>query len=112
MTITPKTLIESANAAAAETTQYTSPVTGKGTILDKFTGTNTTAGALTMTIKLIPVGGAAGATNTIVQTKSLAAGETYTFPEIVGHVLAPGDFISTLPSATGITIRASGREIT
>jgi hypothetical protein len=112
MTSTTKALIESVNAAAAETTQYISPASGKGTIIDKFTGTNTTAGALTMSVKLVPSGGAAAASNTIVLTKSLAAGEAYTFPEVVGHVLAPGDFISTLPSATGITIRSSGRELT
>jgi len=32
---------------------------------------------------------------------------------VVGHVLGPGDVISTLPSAAAsITIRASGREVT
>ena len=42
-----------------------------------------------------------------------AAGETYTFPEIVGHSLAPSGFISTIAgAATSISIRASGREVT
>jgi hypothetical protein len=42
----------------------------------------------------------------------LQAGETYTFPEIVGAALAAGDFISTIAgTATAINIRASGREI-
>ena len=51
--------------------------------------------------------------NLIAKTKALTAGECYTFPEIVGHVLGPGDVISTLASAaTSITIRASGREVT
>jgi len=46
-------------------------------------------------------------------SKSLAAGETYTFPEIVGFALAAGGFISTIAgAATSVMIRASGRSIT
>jgi len=55
----------------------------------------------------------AGNQNLIVKTKTLAPAETYTFPEIVGQVLAPGGFISTIAgTATAINIRASGREVT
>jgi hypothetical protein len=112
VSVTAKALIEPLLAQNAETTQYTTPAAVR-TIIDKFTGTNTTAGALTLTVKLVASGGAAGALNTIVSAKSLAAGECYTFPELVGHVLNPGDFISTLASAAaGIAIRASGREVT
>ena len=111
MTVTAKALFEALQAQNAETTQYTTP-TGTRTIIDKFTGTNTTATAATLTIKLIASGGAAGAANTIVSSKTLQPGEAYTFPEIVGHVLNPGDFISTLAgTAAAITIRASGREV-
>lgn len=112
MTVTAKPLFEALQAANAETTQYTAPG-GTRTIIDKFTGTNTSGAAANLTVKLIASGGAAGVANTIVQTKTLQPGETYTFPELVGHVLAAGGFISTLASAAGsITIRASGREIT
>jgi len=111
MSVTAKPLFNPLQAAAAETTQYTTPA-GTRTIIDKFTGTNTTGAPATLTVKLIPSGGAAGAGNTIVSAKTLQAGETYTFPELVGHVLAPGDFISTLAgTAAAITIRASGREV-
>jgi hypothetical protein len=49
----------------------------------------------------------------IVKTKTLQASETYTFPELVGHVLNPGGFISTLAgTASAINIRVSGREVT
>jgi hypothetical protein len=107
-----KPLFEALQAQNAETMQYTAP-TGTRTIIDKFTGTNTTGTAATLTVKLVASGGAAGAGNTVVSSKSLAAGETYTFPELVGHVLAPGDFISTLAgTAAAITIRSSGREVT
>jgi hypothetical protein len=59
------------------------------------------------------VTGSAGNLNLITKTKTLAASEVYTFPEIVGQVLGIGDFISTIAgTATSINIRASGREVT
>jgi hypothetical protein len=112
MTATPAVLIAPKQAENAQTTQYTSPAGGKGTFIDKFTATNTSAGAVTLSINLV-TDGAASDNDLIVKTKSLAAAETYTFPEIVGHYLAPGSTISTIASAaTSITIRSSGRELT
>lgn len=111
MSVTAKSLFAPNQAANANTMQYTA--TGVRCIIDKFTGTNTTAGAVTLTVYLVPSAGAAGVTNTIVSARSLAAGECYTFPEIVGHVLNAGDFLATLASAAAsITIRGSGREVT
>ena len=49
MTVTSKPLITAAYAANAETTEYTASA-GMRTIIDKFTGTNVTAGAVTLTI--------------------------------------------------------------
>lgn len=113
MTVTPKVLIDPLQAAAAQTTLYTSPTSGKGTIIDKFTGTNTTGAAATLTVNLVKLAGAAAASNVIASAKSIAAGESYPFPELVGHVLNAGDFISVLAgTATAITVRASGRELT
>lgn len=110
MSTTIKVLIPAKQAENAQTTQYTA--TNVKTIIDKFTATNTSAGAVTLSVNLVTVAGAAGDSNLIVKTKSLAAGETYTFPEIVGHTLEAGGFISTVASsATSITIRCSGREI-
>lgn len=112
MTVTAKPLINAKQAEDAQTTQYTTP-TGTRAIVDKFTATNTSAGAVTLSVNIVASAGAAGDGNLIVKTKTLAAGETYTFPEIVGQVLNPGDFISTIASAaTAVTIRASGREVT
>lgn len=109
MTVTTKPLITSQYAANAETTMYTA--TGVRAIIDKFSGYNGTGGAVTLTVKLVPNGGSAAATNIIV-LKSLAAGETYNFPEIAGHVLESGGFISVLAgAATSIVVRASGREV-
>lgn len=111
MTVTAKPLIDPKQAETAQTTQYTTP-TSIRTIIDKFTGTNTTGAAQTITVNLVKLAGAASASNTITSAQSIAAGAVYTFPELVGHVLNPGDFISTLTSAVAITIRASGREVT
>lgn len=110
MTTAAVTLIESKAAENAQTTQYTS--TSVVTIIDKFTATNTTAGNVTFAINLVPSGGSA-ATGNLMFSKTLLPGQCYTCPELVGHVLSSGDFISTLAgAATSITIRASGRQIT
>jgi hypothetical protein len=110
MTVTVKVLIPAKQAEGTQTTQYTA--TNCKTIIDKFTATNTTAGNVTISVNLV-TSGAALVTNLIVDTRSLAPDETYTFPELVGQVLEPSGFISTLASAaTSLTIRASGREIT
>jgi hypothetical protein len=82
------------------------------TIIDKFTATNYSGSAATLSVNLVTQFDAAGNQNLIVKTKTLQAAETYTFPEIVGHVLAPGGFISTIAgTASAINIRSSGREV-
>jgi hypothetical protein len=109
MTVTAKCLVEAKQAENAQTTQYTTPA-GTRTIVDKFSA-RSVAGA-TLSVNIVASGGAAGASNLIV-TKTLAAGEQYTFPELVGQVLNAGDFISTISSvATDTVIRISGRENT
>lgn len=110
MTTIAKVLIQSKQAEAAETTQYTS--TNCTTIIDKFTAKNTDAVTRTLEIKLVANAGTASAEESII-TASISPGRTYTFPEIVGHVLDTGDFLSTLAStAAVINIRMSGRQIT
>lgn len=112
MSVVAQPLINAKQAENVETTQYTTPA-GTRTIIDKFTGTNTTAAAANLTAKLVPSGGSPSATNTIVSAKTIAPGECYTFPELVGQVLNPGDFISTIAgTAAAITIRGSGRQVT
>lgn len=114
MTVTPAVLIPAKQAENAQTTQYTSPSSGKGTYVDKFTATNTSAGAVTLSVNVVSAADNVPSDNDlIVKTKSLAAGETYAFPELVGTFLNPGDFISTIASAaTSISIRANGRQLT
>ena len=111
MTVTVKVLIPAKTAEASQTTQYTA--TNVTAIIDKFTATNYSASAATISVNLVTGADTAGNQNLIVKTKTLAPAETYTFPEIVGQVLAPSGFISTIAgTASAINIRASGREVT
>ena len=101
-------IIPAKTAENSQTTQYTS--TGVQTIIDKFTATNYSALAATISVNLISPAGTAGNDNLIVKTKTLQPAESYTFPELVGHVLPVGGLISTIAgTATSINIRASGR---
>ena len=110
MTVTVRVLIPAKIAEASQTTQYTA--NGVTTIIDKFTATNYSASPATLSVNLVTVSGSAGDANLITKTKTLQPAEVYTFHELVGQVLAPSGFISTLAgTATAINIRASGREV-
>ena len=111
MAVSIKVLIPAKQAENAQTTQYTA--TNCKAIIDKFTATNTTAGNVTISVNLVTSAGSAATSNLIVDTRSIAPDETYTFPELVGQALEQSGFISTVASAaTSLTIRANGREIT
>lgn len=109
MTVSIRPFFTAQYAPNAETTMYTA--SGVRSIIDKFVGFNGTAGNVTLTVHLVPNASAAGVTNVIVM-KSIAAGETYAFPELVGHYLEAGGFISLIAgAAASIVIRAGGREV-
>ena len=111
MTVTVRVLIPAKQAENAQTTQYTA--TNVKAIIDKFTVTNTSANNVTFSCNLVTVTGSASASNLIIDTRTIVPDETYTCPELVGQALDVGGFISTLAgTATSLTIRASGREIT
>ena len=111
MTVTVTVLVPAQTANNSQSTVYTA--TGVTAIIDKFTATNYSATAATISVNLVTSGGTAGNNDLIVKTKTLQASETYTFPELVGHVLRPGGFISTLAgTASAINTRVSGREVT
>lgn len=111
MTVTVKVLVPAKVAESTQTTQYTA--TGVTAIIDKFTATNYSASVATLSVNLVTPADTTGNQNLVVKAKSLTPGETYTFPELVGHVLSIGGSISTIASAaSAINIRASGREVT
>ena len=108
MSVTISNIIPAKIAENSQTTQYTS--NGVQTIIDKFTATNYSGSAATISVNLVSPTDGAGNNNLIVKTKTLQASETYTFPELVGHILPNNGFISTIAgTASAINIRASGR---
>jgi hypothetical protein len=111
MTVTVAVLVPPKQMEASQTTQYTA--TSVRAIIDKATVTNTDTVARTFSVNLVTSGGSAGASNLVIDTRTVQPDETYLCPELVGQVLAPGGFISTIASAaTALTLRVSGREIT
>lgn len=108
MAVTISNIIPAKTAESTQVTQYTS--SGVQTIIDKFTATNYSVSAATISVNLVTAAGSAGNDNLIVKTKTLQPSETYTFPELVGHVIPNNGFISTIAgTASAINIRASGR---
>ena len=111
MSVSIKVLVPAKTVEDTQTTQYTA--TNVSAIIDKFTATNYSATAATISVNLVTVAGTANNANLITKTKTLQPAEVYTFPELVGQVLGPGDFISTIAgTATAINMRVSGREVT
>jgi len=112
MTVTAKNLVPAKFVENSQTTQYTVPLNITSTIVDKFTCTNTSGSTATVSINIVTSADTPANKNLITKTKSLAAAEVYTFPELVGQILQTSDFISAVASAaSAINIRVSGREI-
>ena len=110
MTVTAKNLVPAKTVEATQTTQYIA--NGVTTIIDKFTATNYSGSAATISVNLVTSTDTASNSNLIVKSKSLAASETYIFPELVGQILPSGGFISTIAgTASAINMRVSGREV-
>lgn len=79
--------------------------------IDNIALTNTTAGAVTATVHLVPSGGSASASNCVLSARSIAAGETYIVPGAIGQTLDAGGTLQALASAgTAISLVASGIE--
>ena len=111
MATTPVVLIASAQLANAVATLYTA--TRVKARIDKLTCTNEDTVAHTITFHIVASGGSATAANRIIHAKSLAAGECYTCPELIGHWLTDGQFIQGFAdTASMVTVRASGIEST
>lgn len=111
MTVTPKTLVAPKQIEATNTTQYTATLCKA--LIDKATVTNTDSVNRSFSVNLVQQGGTVSNANLIIDNRTLVPDETYTCPELIGHSLDIGAFISTIASsATSLTLRISGREIT
>lgn len=112
MTVTARNLVPGKIVEDTQTTQYIVGSNITATIIDKFTATNVSGSTATISVNIVTGSDTAGDQNLITKTKSLAASEVYTFPELVGQILPNSAFISTVASAANsINMRVSGREI-
>lgn len=108
MPVTSKVLIPPTPVNASGPSYTANGVT---TVIDKFTARNVSDANADLIVYLVDPLGAAGDTNVVVR-RTLAVGETYIFPEVVGHVLMPGGKIQLGHSVlNAINVRVCGREI-
>lgn len=113
MTVTARNLVPAKLVEDTHTTQYTVGSNVTATIIDKFTATNVSGSTATISVNLVTGSDTPGDQNLITKTKSLAASEVYTFPELVGQIMPNTSYISTIASAaSAINMRVSGREVT
>lgn len=113
MTSSSAVLIPQADIPNATTLAYTSPTAGKGSRIDYFTVTNHSVATKSINVYIVPFGGTAVAANQVLQTLSLAIGETRVLFELLGRRLNPGDFISwDASAATSVSGSATGVELT
>lgn len=111
MTITAKCLFEAAFAPSSAGIVYIAP-SSTTTIIDKFTATNVTGSAATLTVCIVPFTSSASSSNTIVSSFSVAGNTTQDFSSLQNQILNAGDFISiTAGTASALVTRGSGREI-
>lgn len=110
MTIRLKVLIPGKIIEVADTVQYSA--VGVVASIDKFTATNFGLTNAKFTVHLVPSTNSISNATVVVKTKTLQSGETYTFPEIIGHILNVGDYVVTeCDTANSVNVRCSGREI-
>ena len=111
MTIVAKRLVEGVELTNADVTQYTSPALTK-TVIKAANVVNRTAGAVSITVNLVPSGGAVANANLVISALSIPAGQSYQCPELINQVLEAGDFLSAKASAgASLDFTASGVQI-
>lgn len=106
MTTTVAVLLEGTFATAGGVT-YTSD--NCVTAIDKLTGTNEAGANAVATVALYSPDG----TELESIVKTITPGQTWPFPEVVGHVLASGGkMVISCPTVSAIKCRSSGRKFT
>ena len=91
------------------TTLYTTPSNVRANVQDIIIA-NTTNGALTYTVYLVPASATEGTANALFYQVSLPANTSYHW--VGSQILFAGDTIQALGSATGLTISISGQQAT
>lgn len=108
MTITPIQLVAGQYLTGSAAVYYTS--TNIKTRIDKATLSNSDAStAHTVTVYLVPSGASPGASNIVIVQRSIASKITYHCPELVGHILSPGDTLQAFADTTNeVSFAAAG----
>jgi len=96
--ISPIVMVAGTDAPSSEASQYDCPANSRA-VVRHAVFTNHTAGAVTLTVYIVPSGGSAAAANKVLDAYSIAAHTAYVSPEVAGVVLNQGDGIHTLASA-------------
>ena len=110
MSITPNALIQPKFASVTATADYTSP---SRVIIDKFTATNVSGGAVSLTVNVVPPSGSPASDNRIISSRLIAPNETYVSNELAGHVLEADNAIWNQTTASNsLVLFASGRTVT
>jgi len=91
------------------TTLYTVPA-ATSTVVASISVCNRTSGSLTFSLALIKSGQSIDNKNYIYYAEPVAANDT--FQIVAGLSLATGDFIQWMGSASGLSITATGVEVT
>jgi hypothetical protein len=106
----PKQICPGTLLPLAVATFYTVPANTMTTI-SAATLTNSTAIARTVTMHLVPNGGAAGPANMILSARTIAAGESYNVVQAIGQTIHAGATIQALSDLAGaVALVASGYE--
>lgn len=104
-----ETTLYSSGSLTASKTEVISAVTNTKRIIRKATFTNTSGGALTVDIYVDPT----GLTEVqIVDTKILADQETWSCPDLEGHILEADGTVDITASGAGIDCVISGVNVT
>ena len=108
----PKAMVDGVPITNAAVTYYTVPAATRG-LIKKATFTNDDTTPVTISINVARSGEAVGYANAISKTKTLAAGETWSCPDVENHIMEASGFISMVASVTlKIGCRITGFEIT
>ncbi|MDE2439728.1 MAG: hypothetical protein KGP14_01795 [Betaproteobacteria bacterium] len=81
--------------------------TGVTQVVKRAVFSNTSGSSVTITVNIVPQGGAVSTTNQIINARTLQAGESYVSPELAGLELITGDQVyaqASVISAINMTI--------
>lgn len=109
MTVTIRPLLKAKELETALTLQY--EALGVTARIDAAVLSNNSGASRQVTVYIVPQGGTADSSNRLIQSRGIAAGQSYLCPELVGQVLGPGDQLFTQASGLDVALMISGVEI-